>query len=74
MGDENNILFLSDIIKQKTRKQNELEYYEQELEKLKIKMMFLKEEIKLTNIIIHVVTTEKIIDIQKYIENESEDK
>ena len=74
MGDENNILFLSDIIKQKTRKQNELEYYEQELEKLKIKMMFLKEEIKLTNLIIHVVTTEKIIDIQKYIENESEDK
>jgi hypothetical protein len=74
MGNENNILFLSDIIKQKTRKQNELEYYEQELEKLKIKMMFLKEEIKLTNIIIHVVTTEKIIDIQKYIENESEDK
>jgi len=73
MTNESNILSLSDIIKQRTRKEDELEFYEQELEKLKIKMMFLREEIKVTSLIIHVVTNEKIIDIQKYIENKVED-
>ena len=72
MTNESNILSLSDIIEQRTRKQDELGYYEQELEKLKIKMMFLREEIKLTNLIIHVVTNEKITDMQKYIENKVE--
>ena len=69
MTNESNILSLSDIIKQRTRKEDELEFYEQELEKLKIKMMFLREEIKLTNLIIHVVTNEKETDIHKYIES-----
>jgi hypothetical protein len=69
MTKESNILFLSDIIKQRTRKQDELEYYEQELKKLEVKLIYLREEIKLTNLIIHVVTNEKIVDIHKYIES-----
>jgi len=73
MTNKSNILFLSDIIKQRTRKQDELEYYEQELKNLQSKMLFLREEIKLTNLIIHVVTNEKVIDIHKYIESKIED-
>ena len=73
MTNESNILFLSDIIEQRTRKQDELEYYEQELKNLQNKMIFLREEIKLTNLIIHVVTNEKVIDIHKYIESKIED-
>jgi hypothetical protein len=73
MTNESNILFLSDIIEQRTRKQDELEYYEQELKNLQSKMLFLREEIKLTNLIIHVVTNEKVIDIHKYIESKIED-
>ena len=73
MNKESNILFLSDIIKQRTRKQDELEYYEQELKNLQVKMKFLREEIQLTNLIIHVVTNEKVVDIQKFIENKVED-
>mgnify|MGYP003657228654 CR=1 FL=1 len=73
MSKESNILFLSDIIEQRTRKQDELEYYEQELKNLQVKMKFLREEIKLTNLIIHVVTNEKVVDIQKFIENKVED-
>ena len=73
MENKSNILFLSDIIEQRTRKQNELEYYEQELKNLQSKMLFLREEIKLTNLIIHVVTNEKVVDIQKFIENKVED-
>lgn len=73
MTNESNILFLSDIIEQRTRKQDELEYYEQELKNLQVKMKFLREEIQLTNLIIHVVTNEKVVDIQKFIENKVED-
>ena len=73
MENKSNILFLSDIIEQRTRKQDELEYYEQELKNLQRKMKFLREEIQLTNLIIHVVTNEKVIDIQKFIENKVED-
>ena len=73
MTKESNILLLSDIIKQRTRKQDELEYYEQELKKLEIKLIYLREEIKLTNLIIHVVTNEKVTDMHKYIESKIED-
>ena len=73
MTNESNILLLSDIIKQRTRKQDELEYYEQELKKLEIKLIYLREEIKLTNLIIHVVTNEKVTDMHKYIESKIED-
>ena len=73
MTKESNILLLSDIIKQRTRKQDELEYYEQELKKLEVKLIFLREEIKLTNLIIHVVTNEKVTDMHKYIESKIED-
>ena len=73
MTKESNILLLSDIIKQRTRKQDELEYYEQELKKLEVKLIYLREEIKLTNLIIHVVTNEKVTDMHKYIESKIED-
>ena len=73
MENESNILLLSDIIKQRTRKQDELEYYEQELKKLEVKLIYLREEIKLTNLIIHVVTNEKVTDMHKYIESKIED-
>ena len=73
MENKSNILFLSDIIEQRTRNQDELEYYEQELKNLQRKMKFLREEIQLTNLIIHVVTNEKVVDIQKFIENKVED-
>jgi len=74
MENESNILLLSDIIKQRTRKQDELEYYEQELKKLEVKLIYLREEIKLTNLIIHVVTNEKVTDMHKYIESKIEDQ
>ena len=73
MENESNILLLSDIIKQRTRKQDELEYYEQELKKLEVKLIYLREEIKLTNLIIHVVTNEIVTDMHKYIESKIED-
>ena len=61
----NNIIFLEEVIEQKLRKEKELAFYEEELVKLQVKLDFLKSEIKLTNLIINLVTSEKNLDIQK---------
>jgi prefoldin subunit 5 len=54
-----NILLLTDILEQKIRKEKELEYYQQELEKLQQKMWWLNKEIEITNLCIEVIETEK---------------
>ena len=64
---EAKIILLADILEQKLRKESELSYYEQQLKALQIKMQFLKSEISITNIIIQLVTNEKIIDIRDYL-------
>jgi hypothetical protein len=60
-----NIIFLEEIIRQKLRKEKELIFYERKLEKLEVKLNFLRDEIKLTNLIIHLVTSEKDLDVTK---------
>lgn len=60
-----NIIFLEEVIQQKLRKEKELAFYEQELINLQVKLNFLKSEIKLTNLIINLVTAEKNLDIEK---------
>ena len=60
-----NIIFLEEVIQQKLRKEKEFAFYEEELVKLQVKLDFLKSEIKLTNLIINLVTSEKNLDIQK---------
>lgn len=42
-------------------------FYQQELEKLRMKMVMIEQEIKLTNNIIHLIETENVIDLQEYI-------
>ena len=61
--ESNNIVFLEEVIQQKLRKEKELVFYEQELTKLQTKLDFVKSEIKLTNLIINLVTSEKDLDI-----------
>ena len=61
--ESNNIVFLEEVIQQKLRKEKELVFYEQELTKLQTKLDFVKSEIKLTNLIITLVTSEKDLDI-----------
>ena len=58
-----NIIFLEEIIQQKLRKEKEIAFYEDELKGLQTKLSFLKSEIKLTNLIISLVTSEKNLDI-----------
>lgn len=65
---ESKILFLTDVIETKLRKEQELEYYQKELEKLQHKMFFVRKEIDLTNTIINIIENEKVLDIKEEIE------
>ena len=71
---ERKIILLTDIIEQKVRKEKELEYYQQELEKLNHKMFFIRKEIDLTNLIIDMIGREKIMDIREVIDDKSVEK
>ena len=67
------LIQITDIIETKLRKEKELEYYQQELEKLQQKMFCLKKDIDITNLIIDLIEKEKVYDIkQNMIEKRNE--
>lgn len=59
------IILLTDVIETKLRKEKELEFYQQELEKLQQKMFFLKKDIEITNLCIQIIEQEKVLDIRE---------
>jgi len=63
--DSGKILILTDVIETKLRKEKELAYFQEQLEKLQQKMFFLKKDIEITNLIIRIVEQEKVIDIRE---------
>lgn len=63
--DSGKILILTDVIETKLRKEKELAYFQEQLEKLQQKMFFLKKDIEITNLIIKIVEQEKVIDIRE---------
>ncbi len=65
MTQDKKIVFLSDLIEQKLRKEKEIEYYENKLKEITDKLFFLKKEKDLTNLIIDILEQEKIIDFQE---------
>ena len=64
MTKESKIVMLTDILEQKFRKEQELEFYQKELEKLQEKMYWLKREIDLNNTIIDIIQNDAIIDLK----------
>lgn len=66
MGD-NGIILIQDLIDSKLRKEQELEFYQAELEKLMLKMSFVQQEIDLTNKIIDIIENEKVLDLKENI-------
>ena len=58
-----NIILLSDIIEHKLQKERELQFYQQELEKLKQKMFFLEKDITITNMCIEIIGKEKLVSV-----------
>ena len=61
------IIQIADLIEDKLRKEQELEFYEQELQKLLLRMSFVRRESDLTNVIIDMIQNEEIPDILKNI-------
>ena len=60
---------MSDLINIRSRKQKELEFYIQQMEELKLKMMYIQQEINLTGKIINMIEKETLIDIALHIKN-----
>ena len=61
------ILLINDLLDIRARKIKELEYYNQQLKELQLKMTFIQQEIKLTNQIIDMIHKETVIDIGLHI-------
>ena len=55
---ESNIISLSDILEQKLRKEQELQFYEKQLEELRKKMFFVRKDIEVTNLVIEIINDE----------------
>jgi hypothetical protein len=63
------IILISDIVETKLRKEKELQYYQEELDKLKQKMFFLQKDIDITNLIINMIENEKVLDVKEQMQS-----
>lgn len=61
----NKLIFIADILETKLRKEKELQFYQEELEKLQKKMFFIQKDIEITNTIIRLIENESIYDIEE---------
>ena len=68
------IILLDDIYDLKKRKEDELAYYNEQLEKLKTKMFFIQKEIDVTNLCIELIEKEKVIDLKKLVRDKRKDE
>lgn len=64
------IILLTDIYETKRRKEEELKFYNDQLEKLKTKMFFLQKDIDITNLCIELIEKEKVVEIKRAIKDE----
>jgi type II secretory pathway component PulJ len=55
---ESNIISIADILEQKLRKEQDLLFYEKQLEELQKKMFFVKKDIEVTNLVIEIINDE----------------
>ena len=55
-----NIILLTDLLDQKQRKEEELEYYRNELARLRLKAGIVEKELEMTRMIIELIESEKI--------------
>jgi hypothetical protein len=62
------LIQITDILETKLRKEKEIEYYKQQIEKIQQKMMFLQKDLDLTQLIISIIEKEKVYDIKETME------
>ena len=66
------IILLNDIYAMRKRKEEELAFYHEQLEKLKQKMFFVQKEIDITNLCIEIIEKETVIDVKKLIKEKND--
>ena len=59
------IIFITDLIENKLKKQQEIEKYEKQLEVIENRLFFLRKEKEITETILELIEHEKIIDLTK---------
>jgi hypothetical protein len=64
-GDNKRIIFITDLIDQRLRKEKEIEFYETELKKIEERLFWLRRERQLTQTIIDIIHNNKVIDIRE---------
>ena len=57
---ETKIILITELLKQRQRKEEELEYYHIELEQLKVKAEIVEKELLMTRMIIDLIENERI--------------
>ena len=57
------IISLTELIESKLRKEQEIEYYRETLERLEKKIGFLSKEISVTNLIIDMIEQERVLTL-----------
>ena len=62
---DKSIIFITDLIDQRLRKEREIEFYESELVKIEEKLFFLRKEKQLTQFIIDIIEKEQVVDIRE---------
>ena len=60
-----NIISLSELIEQRLRKQQEIDYYKETLIKLERKIGELSKEVGITSLIIDMIETERVLTIDE---------
>ena len=63
----NKLIILSDIYEMRKRKEEELAFYHEQLDKLKEKMFFIQKDIDITNLCIEIIEKETVVDIKQLI-------
>ena len=62
---EENLVSLTDLIESRLRKQQEIDYYQEVLEKLQKKIGDLSKEVNITTLIIDMIENERVLTIDK---------
>jgi hypothetical protein len=67
-GKDRTIVLLGDFLEQRVRKDNEIKWYEEQLQDIERRLFFLRKEHELTTTIIDIIQKEKVYDVKDTME------
>jgi hypothetical protein len=66
------LILLTDVYEMRKRKEEELAFYHEQLEKLQQKMFFVQKEIDVTNLCIEIIEKETVVEIKKLVKEKKD--